>query len=75
MLEKLMKGVMLYSLRRGAVEQAKQFFNLSYPDRLLIRRKYRELAFKYHPDKLGGDDTLMKELNKAYQILNEIYVI
>mgnify|MGYP005840903363 CR=1 FL=1 len=33
-----------------------------------IRKKYRSLSLKYHPDK-GGDDKKFKELNEAYQIL------
>lgn len=35
-----------------------------------IKRKYRELAHKHHPDK-GGDEARFKELNEAYQILSD----
>lgn len=37
-----------------------------------IRKAYRELARKYHPDKTGGDEaaeTRLKEINAAYDIL------
>ena len=34
-----------------------------------IKKAYRKLAHKYHPDKGGGDDTKFKEINEAYQIL------
>jgi len=33
-----------------------------------IKRRYKELAKKYHPD-LVGDDKMMTELNKNYKIL------
>ena len=35
-----------------------------------IKKAYRKLAHKYHPDK-GGDEAKMKELNKAYAILTK----
>lgn len=31
-----------------------------------IKRLYRKLAHKYHPDLNGGDDTKMKKVNEAY---------
>ncbi len=39
-----------------------------------IRKAYRELARKYHPDKTGGDkaaETRLKEINAAYGILKK----
>jgi len=36
-----------------------------------IRRAYRELAQKYHPDKKGGDEKRFKEINEAYQVLSD----
>lgn len=35
-----------------------------------IKRAYRRLAHKYHPDKPGGDAARFKEINEAYQVLS-----
>lgn len=35
-----------------------------------IKKAYRALAHKYHPDK-GGDEAHFKEINEAYQILSD----
>lgn len=34
-----------------------------------IRQRYRELALEFHPDRRGGDQALMQEINAAYQRL------
>ena len=34
-----------------------------------IRQRYRELALTFHPDRNGGDQGLMQEINAAYQRL------
>lgn len=36
-----------------------------------IKKAFRGLAHKYHPDKTGGDDTKFKEINEAYQVLSD----
>jgi len=35
-----------------------------------IKKAFRKLAHKYHPDKKGGDEVKFKEVNEAYQILS-----
>src|SRR3989344_3234552 len=35
-----------------------------------IKKAYRRLAHKHHPDKSGGDDKAFKEINEAYQVLS-----
>ena len=35
-----------------------------------IKKAYRTLAHRYHPDKAGGDETKFKEINEAYQVLS-----
>ncbi len=35
-----------------------------------IKKAFRKLAHKYHPDKKGGDEAKFKEINEAYQILS-----
>ncbi len=34
-----------------------------------IKKAYRKLAHRYHPDKAGGDENKFKEINEAYQVL------
>ena len=35
-----------------------------------IKRAYRQMAHKHHPDKAGGDEKKFKEVNEAYQVLS-----
>ena len=36
-----------------------------------IKKAFRKLAHKYHPDKNGGDEEKFKEINEAYQVLSD----
>lgn len=35
-----------------------------------VKKAYRKLAHKHHPDKAGGNETKFKEINEAYQVLS-----
>jgi DnaJ-class molecular chaperone len=35
-----------------------------------IKKAYRNLAFRYHPDRSDGNEELMKEINEAYAVLS-----
>lgn len=35
-----------------------------------IKKAFRKLAHKYHPDKTGGDEAKFKEVNEAYSVLS-----
>lgn len=36
-----------------------------------IKKAYRKLSLKHHPDKTGGEDTKFKEINEAYSVLSD----
>lgn len=36
-----------------------------------IKKAFRRLAVKYHPDKDGGDESKFKEINEAYEVLKD----
>lgn len=36
-----------------------------------IKKAFRKLAHKHHPDKAGGDEAKFKEINEAYQVLGD----
>jgi len=56
------------------IEEARKLLGLGEAATLKeIKRAYRALAHRHHPDKHGGDDTAegdtMKQLNRAYKLL------
>ncbi len=36
-----------------------------------VKKSFRKLAHKYHPDKKGGDEKKFKEINEAYSVLSD----
>ncbi|HOO73283.1 MAG TPA: J domain-containing protein [Spirochaetota bacterium] len=75
LLGKLMNGVIVYSFKKGEIDRALKFFGITNPSSKIIARKYHALAMRYHPDRNNGDDSDMKELNRSYQILREVFVL
>ena len=56
--------------RVDEVQKAKEFFGLTgSPTKEEIKKRYKELARKYHPDINDHDDTLMKDLNHYKDVL------
>lgn len=75
LLRKIMRGIRVYSLKRRDIEMALDFFGLRKPAKKNITRRYRELAGKYHPDRCGGSEEMMKRLNSSYMILKDVFVV
>lgn len=75
LISKLMKGMVIYSAKRGEIDRALNFFGITDPDRNRIKKRYHDLAKQYHPDRMNGDETLMKRLNISYRVLMEVYII
>ncbi|HEY4505412.1 MAG TPA: molecular chaperone DnaJ [Candidatus Paceibacterota bacterium] len=54
---------------------AKDYYNILGVDKRAnkddIKKAFRTLAHKYHPDKKTGDDAKFKEINEAYSILSD----
>jgi len=58
----------------GEVSKAKEFFGFtSEPTKEEIKKKYKELARKYHPDINDHGDELMQQLNHYKDVLLEAY--
>lgn len=56
--------------RFDEVAKAKEFFGFTHtPSKEEIKKRYKELARKYHPDINDGDDEKMKELNHFRDVL------
>lgn len=57
----------------GEVEKAKEFFGFTHtPTKEEVKKKYKELARKYHPDINDHDDSKMKDLNHYKDVLMQI---
>jgi len=56
--------------RFDEVQKAKDFFGFTHSaTKEEIKKRYKELARKYHPDINNGDDVKMKELNHYRDVL------
>ena len=54
---------------------AKDYYNILGVDKKAsqddIKKAFRKLAHKYHPDKSGGDEAKFKEVSEAYAVLGD----
>ena len=54
---------------------SKDYYNILGVDKKAssedIKKAFRKLAHKYHPDKSGGDEARFKEVSEAYQVLSD----
>lgn len=54
---------------------AKDYYSILGVDRKAskdeVKKAFRKLAHKYHPDKKDGDETKFKEVNEAYSVLSD----
>jgi hypothetical protein len=66
-----------FSVRPGTREECWDFFDLPPPTegttlghdlRTKVRKKYRELALNWHPDKCDGGDASFKNIQAAYEV-------
>lgn len=57
--EMLLNGANPYSIIESEITQ----------DQSIIKKKYRQTALKYHPDRPGGSSEKMMQVNKAYDFL------
>eukprot|EP01029_Cantina_marsupialis_P010094 TRINITY_DN2307_c0_g1_i1.p1 TRINITY_DN2307_c0_g1~~TRINITY_DN2307_c0_g1_i1.p1 ORF type:complete len:164 (-),score=22.34 TRINITY_DN2307_c0_g1_i1:526-1017(-) len=56
------------------ISKAKDFFGFtSEPTKEEIKKRYKELARKYHPDINDQDDTMMQQLNHYKDVLLKAY--
>ena len=62
-----------FSIR--AYNPAKNYYKIlnvaENADQKDIKKAFRELAKKYHPDSAKGKEELFKEVNEAYQVLSD----
>ncbi len=75
LLHRIMKGIRIYGFRKRDVDRALEFFNIRKPGKKIITRRYRELAGIYHPDRCGGSEDMMKQLNSFYVILKDVFIV
>ncbi|HPS57521.1 MAG TPA: J domain-containing protein [Spirochaetota bacterium] len=75
LLRRIMCGIRVYSFRRSDIDMALKFFGIHKPGRKIITMRYRELAGKYHPDRCGGSEEMMKRLNSSYMILKDVFIV
>ncbi len=65
------------STEHAAIQILAEVFGLPVPISFdTVKKKYRELSKKYHPDvgENGGDEERFKELGQGYEVLSDLFV-
>lgn len=75
LLNDIMKGFRIYFIHKREIDAALLLFNIKKAGKSSINRRYRELASKFHPDRCGGSEEKMKEINRAYTLLKAVFVV
>ncbi len=63
------KGFSIYLLKKKDIDEALKLFDLKSPGRTAVKTRYRELVRKYHPDRDGGSEEMIKRINGSYDLL------
>ena len=71
-LKKSMDKILIYGACKSRVDHAFSVFDLDPKDYKLVKKRYRQLASTYHPDK-GGSIDKMIEINESYTLLKKIF--
>ncbi len=62
--EKIQRQYSQIQEQEDEIEKRKK---ISEDEQKELKRLYKKLALKFHPDMYNGDDTLMKKINQAYE--------
>lgn len=54
------------------INQPQQLINKFEEMKIKAKATYKKLVFEHHPDKNGGDDTKIKEINNLWDILQKL---
>jgi len=70
-----MGSIFLYIAKKDDVHRAFKFFQINEKTINGLKKKYRDIAKKYHPDINLDDGKKMKLINYYYELLKDIYLL